>query len=154
MNESKIKSKTDTSNMAGKEDINRVIKFRAWDKAKKKMIPHIEGIMFEGILPAITLTGRDYIHNSQDWDMLYSGEYELMQFTGLTDKKGNQIFEGDVVRVRGRKRKGDYITSVIYHKQGFTLKKNDTYLNDDSCLIAATVIGNIFEDSELLLEQK
>jgi uncharacterized phage protein (TIGR01671 family) len=73
----------------------RDFKFRAWDKTNEQMI---EGIMAicsgEGgwVLFTAEVQGLDCgraIHDIQ--------QYEIMQFTGLVDKHGKDIFEGDVV---------------------------------------------------------
>lgn len=91
------------------------------------------------------------------WGMI--DKYELMQSTGLKDKNGVEIFEGDVVITS----KGA-IGYVAYLQQeaGFVvvLKKSDYRLghrNTGESYDVATaheVIGNIYENSELLEEQR
>ncbi len=61
------------------------IKFRAWDKEKKRFLSKF-GISAHG---RVTQYGTSISHHS---------EIELMQFTGLLDKNGKEIFEGDIVR--------------------------------------------------------
>jgi len=68
---------------------------------------------------------------------------ELRQFVG--NFKGIDIYENDNVLVRGSKRNGEYETKVIKCRQGFTLEKNKTLLNDDACLSSIIrVIENIY----------
>ncbi len=50
--------------------------------------------------------------------------------------KGIELFEGDKVLVKGTKRVGEYETEIIKAFQGWTLKENKTYLNDDKCFTA------------------
>ena len=63
--------------------MNREIKFRAWDNSCKKMI----GV--KGIKDCFSLRSDGFCDEN----------YILMQYTGLKDKNGKEIFEGDVVCV-------------------------------------------------------
>ena len=64
----------------------REIKFRAWDKENKVMI-YPKGILFDG-----------RVVNFNCGILEPFEEYELMQFTGLYDKNGKEIYEGDIIK--------------------------------------------------------
>lgn len=79
----------------------------------------------------------------------------LMQFTGLKDKNGIEIYEGDMVRFRGgRKPKNEQrpfvLSTVIFKDTMFTVEENSSIFTDSAILKFCEVIGNIYENPELL----
>ena len=123
--------------------MNRPIKFRVWDKRETK------GMSTQNMLYDAQL--HDFWEDFVD----YPG-YELMQYTGLTDKNKNLIYEGDIVkfsRLFEKERKIKELKSFVrFHNGQFgfdLIGFNDMFFTlSDECGIE--VIGNIFEHSELL----
>lgn len=132
--------------------MNREIKFRAWDK-DSKIMKNIEFIS----LPLNKPNGKDIcatdLEDNDISEWIY--DYKLMQYTGLKDKNGVEIYEGDIVSSE------DYIIGeVIYgddscNYSGCWLvktKRNQMLLNDyrDEFGAYMQVIGNIYETPHLL----
>ena len=122
----------------------RQIKFRAWIKDHKRMIyPSCNSYA-----AAIAYEVHRQSLGTQDDSV---GKLELMQYTGLKDRNGMLIWEGDVVDAwdRGRNLKG----VITWGCAGFFIKVpppqsiwNLSGPNEDQC----AVIGNIYENPELL----
>lgn len=121
----------------------REIKFRAWDKlGDDEGVPcmrawgHLLNIQYQ--------YSEDSIFNDP---MLI-----LMQYTGLKDKNGKEIYEGDVVRVIPNEA-GTPLARVcevrISPRMGYTL-----FINNRICAFSyevdTEVIGNIYENPELM----
>lgn len=75
-------------------------------------------------------------------------EFVLMQSTGLTDKNGKKIFEGDIIKI-------NKISKAIieFKNSGFFIVEkgyNDQLLNNFVNYKVIEVIGNIYENKELL----
>ena len=116
----------------------RQIKFRAWD------FEEVEMIQPEDLL---TINENRYLNES----LAHDEKVTFMQFTGLTDKKGNDIYEGDIVNWQAGYVKG--IDAIIYDDGGFCI---DSSFQDDMSIYqsyaseALEVVGNIHQNPELL----
>jgi uncharacterized phage protein (TIGR01671 family) len=118
---------------------NRIYKFRAWDKEQKRMLDNV------GFSPW-QKENTGYTANE-----IYVGDknphFILMQFTGLLDKNGREIFEGDVL-----KRYGVHEPIHVYWKAPSFVSTGASgvghwYFDDAE---AVEIIGNIWENPELL----
>lgn len=125
-----------------------ILKFRAWLKKEQKMDNYIDHISWlEDELYCIG-DGITYMVSAED--------LVLMQSTGLADKNGKEIFEGDVVRqVRTHPTtENGTITGVVTMLEGAWLIVNDNeQLASDlwSETDENEIIGNIYENREFLM---
>lgn len=114
--------------------MKRQIKFRAWHPEDKVMVYDLNSLrLFHGVL-------------CQD-------DYEVMQFTGVQDKHGKDIFEGDILKIDND---GEIYTTYVRYEQGTLAidvigqEYNYTSLGwiDDWCELK--VIGNIHENPGMI----
>ena len=123
----------------------REIKFRAWDNNNDFMFYHNDEGEFSRIIDGERV-GSDFDIK----DLLFSPYDGIlsMQFTGLTDKNGKEIYESDVYH------QGDpNITyTVVYKGSTFIGKQNgsSSYAGLEYWQDRIEVIGNIHENPELL----
>ena len=150
--------------------MKREIKFRVWDKVKHRMIG-IEQLAFDidGELVSIYSNGPDF---SNDVEALMGekpnlNDAVLMEYTGLHDKNRQDIYESDILRVTTGEDGESYIATVKWFGDtdypAFDLEGIPVAWNYDANALATIfqsgvetceVIGNIYENYELLEEDK
>lgn len=122
--------------------MSREIEFRAWSKSYKEIIK-------------VDLLGKNKVLSSRTW--FDFDDIELMQWTGKKDKNGVKIFEHDLIRLDGT----SYVYEIVWDNESSSYKmqnKNDTFEWDVLELRTfktpyITVLGNIYENKELLGEK-
>ena len=125
-------------------------KFKAWDKKKNDWFDDDDGELY------IESNGRiDFGWNGEIMDD-FTDRIILMQYTGLKDKNGVEIYEGDFLMA------GDaYLGVIKYHStraqfigknigETFQEDEYDTLYTKNGRFNSAKVIGNIYENPELL----
>jgi len=134
----------------------REIKFRAWDKARKIMGEVINIQFMNMVIPQVMFV---IINETNPRPLQMPEEALLIQFTGLHDRNGKEIYEGDVVRQKICSKDDpahgyygkDYTVKWCEQEAGFNLYELDGgKFQFGSVGWNSTVIGNIHESPELL----
>jgi uncharacterized phage protein (TIGR01671 family) len=112
----------------------REIKFRAWDGNSKEMYGEV-GVIHPNHSTQFQSRKGQWSFRPDQIDLV------LMQYTGLKDKNGVEIYEGDIVALKVSA--GEYKWTVKWNKyiNGYGEDLSEDYVE---------IIGNIFETPELL----
>ncbi|WP_436684387.1 YopX family protein [Lactiplantibacillus plantarum] len=123
-----------------------MIKFRAWNGYRKIMADYVSAIQNGDTQGTPSSVNVIVNRKNETWD-IKNDDVELLQFTGLKDVNGKDIYEGDIVEVTsqywgmlGNRYKVKFEQGAFYVKYGL--------LSEISPSIS--VIGNVHENPELL----
>lgn len=135
-------------------------KFRAWIKTEKRMIETDDLLDIDYEYNEVQTQEVYFVNGLPDDRDLERFSFEdviLMQSTGLKDKNGKEIFEGDIVQFEDCYEVSDFLyinTGIIEWCQGgFHVTNRDSVLMGDLLdgdSLDVTIIGNIYENKELL----
>lgn len=136
----------------------REIKFRAWNPEIKEMW-HDFSICGKGLIPEhegnfFASMSCNHLNQGIKYAQEY-GKLVLMQFTGLYDRDGKEIYEGDILAVYypdeicGAVRFGECMINGEYRTWGFYADGTDEILRP-GWAEDTKIIGNIHENPELL----
>ena len=125
----------------------REIKFRAWDKDQNKIITVCE---LDWYSPNMTL----FVHNRIDNGGANGERFTIMQYTGLKDKNGKEIYEGDlIIAYRENDGGGNHFKSREVHWQPHRAGWNVSDKSKKRNTGTFEVVGNIYEHPELLSDK-
>ena len=126
----------------------RQIKFRVWDKLKKRMLDsfglwelHDDGQNLEH--------GNGSIFVNRRYNLFKKKDFLFLQFTGLKDKNGKKIYEGDVIKCLNKSMEIKFMNAQFIATDGkgiYTI-----WTNDDGDI---EVLGNIYENPLLVKKSK
>lgn len=129
----------------------RDIKFRAWDNQNKQMLD-VQELNFEDCFYG----GEMQIRTTMYSDYFDCREMPLMQYTGLHDKNGKEIYEGDIVKFDYREEEN---FEIVFEDGAFWIRNKDNeYIALHEVIEICKkpnnwkieVIGNIYDNKNLL----
>lgn len=130
------------------------LKYRAWDKEFKKMVVVNALVLDEQVIKVTYKNG-----NVVKEDMKC---YDIMQSTSKKDKHGNEIFAGDILKVTDKHEGKDSWLEVVSYSEEKAMFITDEINRDfktpasslyglfDTDLFIVEIVGNIYENSELV----
>lgn len=142
----------------------REIKFRAWLESLQVMVSvHKIEFLDDGNYKIFFKNLQDgkYIDCALAPSSMISrsstkgDRFALMQYTGLKDKNGKEIYESDIVKYKTISRTLPYNTApVVFFEGAFRLSESRIFTLRDYLSADLEVVGNIYKNPELLGRKK
>lgn len=130
----------------------RDIKFRCWDTENKEML-EVQELDYED-----SYNGQPMTRTTMYSDYFDTEDMILMQYVGLKDKNGKEIYEGDIVKFRFKDDREEFpdLIGYIEYQTTFTafriMSNQGSFKIDITEIKSIEVIGNIYKNPELLEE--
>lgn len=124
-------------------------RYRAWDKEFKEMV-QVDALVFDEQLIKATYKNGNVVKEDLK-------NYVLMQSTGLTDKNGKEIFEGDILSIETDEENVKVKIEVSWDSKHALFVFESKKYNEKEALgelfegnpYPFKIIGNVWEDQEL-----
>lgn len=127
--------------------MNRPLKFRAWNTQARVMYFDVQDC-YDYMSGHGRSASSDFVPATYFGELLRDDEWIVMQWTGLVDKHGQDIYEGDILEDNEYPEEGVDQAVVIWdsEREGWNTQGWGSRIEDG----AYEVIGNILENPELL----
>ena len=117
-------------------------RYRAWDKEFKEMV-QVDALVFDEQIIKVTYKNGNVVKEELK-------NYVLMQSTGMTDKNGKEIFEGDILGTKDGLLNGVVEFNIDLGMWTNSLLRYNNFERLCSIANSREIIGNIWENGELL----
>jgi len=134
----------------------RKIKFRAWDTKEKVMVPLDRKWICTEYSSLAFESSQDEYRGICQWPKGDEEEQVIMQFTGLTDKAGKEIYEGDILKPvnppsrKKHNRVVEFVEGSFCYDHGATRGKDKYWQLTQGKTNLFEVIGDIYSNPELI----